>query len=415
MCISPGTNIPGHTEWKSRQVRESSIVIRDNFASAHVNPGTFKLEVEVFYQVNAKRIAKGSTNFTLTKELNGRLLVNGKPIPASGPQNKLIISAEDDTFITFQLWDPTHHFDNSLVNFFWFVNEVNYGQTKNATFKNKFTTLGINDVELSVIAYHSSNATSRNAAAMEQSKDKNHNEVTTSLSKIMQDSSGSSSSREKAPPSVKFGVFRLQLESKEAVTALNVSGETWLKQGELLDLSLHCDGSGPWEYCWSIKDSSYNITGNETCNDPSRLEDACVFPIIWYFRNFGAYTVFLQISNGVATTRKLVHINIYEIVRQIPVLFFVLPIVTGILALLITLGGFTFILALKKSYVSVEIADFDFVHQEEHATEKTFFERLRDSMVNAFNNSSDTVSNVSSISSRSIQPSAAGIHYGSIS
>ena len=64
---------------------------------------------------------------------------------------------------------------------------------------------------------------------------------------------------------------------------------------------------------------------------------------------------------------------------------------------------------------SIETADFDFNSPEEQLEYKTFWERLRDSMLNAFSNSSDDVSHVSSVSSRSIQNPVTSIHYGSIS
>ena len=71
---------------------------------------------------------------------------------------------------------------------------------------------------------------------------------------------------------------------------------------------------------------------------------------------------------------------------------------------------------LLQRNVAVETADFDFNCPEESQLEyKTFWERLRDSMMNAFSNSSDDVSHVSSVSSRSIQHPITSIHYGSIS
>ena len=69
-----------------------------------------------------------------------------------------------------------------------------------------------------------------------------------------------------------------------------------------------------------------------------------------------------------------------------------------------------------RKNIAIETADFDFnTADEEYLDErKSFFQRLRDSMMSTFNSSSDTVSHVSSVSSRSVQPTAVGIHYGSI-
>ena len=87
--------------------------------------------------------------------------------------------------------------------------------------------------------------------------------------------------------------------------------------------------------------------------------------------------------------------------------------ILGTLALFIGVVVYVF----YRRNLAVETADFDFNSPEETQLEyKTFWERLRDSMMNAFSNSSDDVSShVSSVSSRSIQHPITSIHYGSIS
>ena len=42
---------------------------------------------------------------------------------------------------------------------------------------------------------------------------------------------------------------------------VNVSGNNWLKHGELLNLTVHCNGTGPWEYCVAVYSGRYNVTG----------------------------------------------------------------------------------------------------------------------------------------------------------
>ncbi len=63
----------------------------------------------------------------------------------------------------------------------------------------------------------------------------------------------------------KKGVFRAGLRSLVPTTKLNVTGETWIKHGDLVDLIVSCDGSGPWTYCWRVVPANYNVTGNESC------------------------------------------------------------------------------------------------------------------------------------------------------
>ena len=53
--------------------------------------------------------------------------------------------------------------------------------------------------------------------------------------------------------------------STEPITQVNVSGNTWLKHGELLNLTVICSGSKPWGYCYEIHPGSYNVTGKDYC------------------------------------------------------------------------------------------------------------------------------------------------------
>ena len=79
-------------------------------------------------------------------------------------------------------------------------------------------------------------------------------------------------------------------------------------------------------------------------------------------------------------------------------------------------SGMMVLLVQHRNNTAVEEANFDFNDSADKQLEyKTFWERLRDSMMNAFGNQSDDISHVSSISSRSVQHPVTGIHYGSIS
>ena len=91
---------------------------------------------------------------------------------------------------------------------------------------------------------------------------------------------------------------------------MTVVGDVMLKHGKLVDLDLNCtgelsssvevyfftekyapsmmqktqlicQGTGPWLYCWHIMEKGYNITGNETCDDPQIMKRTCEFPILW--------------------------------------------------------------------------------------------------------------------------------------
>ena len=45
----------------------------------------------------------------------------------------------------------------------------------------------------------------------------------------------------------------------------------------------------------------YNISGNETCQQPQLLKTECEFPILWYFRQSDTYNVLVVINNDVSS------------------------------------------------------------------------------------------------------------------
>lgn len=70
-----------------------------------------------------------------------------------------------------------------------------------------------------------------------------------------------------------------------------------LKHGKLLRLNLQCDGSGPFNFCWSVKDPPYNVTGNETCLDSTETYDDCNIELVWYFRNNGTFDILAVVGS----------------------------------------------------------------------------------------------------------------------
>ena len=77
-------------------------------------------------------------------------------------------------------------------------------------------------------------------------------------------------------------------------------GAVWLKHGEILDLSVTCDGSGPWKYCHYIttqnSSASHNIS-NISCESSEMwlsedtISGKCIFNVRHWFRDNGAYSV----------------------------------------------------------------------------------------------------------------------------
>jgi len=389
---------PAH--WREQETNETSMNLTLTYSSKEYEAKSYTMTVMVFVTRPGgyrDKIAAAETRFELTKFLNGNLMAAGAT--PSEEQGEFVVTTGKDIDFNMHLYDPSHFLEDSKIQCFFSVNDTNYGQSHDRTFAYKFSKPGKSLVEVNVIAYMNSSRgerSSRSGISEERTMD-------------------SSSSTIVLPPSLKSGMFRTRVDARRPLTALNVTGNTWLKHGQLLDLEVTCDGSGPWRYCWSIKQNGYNVSGQELCLDPQSMVTDCSFPVVWYFREAGTYDVLLVLSNGVSIQRELVNINVYKIVRQPELVFIVVPIVGSMLAGLLVLIVLICFVRFRKN-IAIETADFDFnTADEEYLDErKSFFQRLRDSMMSTFNSSSDTVSHVSSVSSRSVQPTAVGIHYGSI-
>ena len=97
-------------------------------------------------------------------------------------------------------------------------------------------------------------------------------------------------------------------------------GAVWLKHGEILDLSVTCDGSGPWKYCHYIttqnSSASHNIS-NISCESSEMwlsedtISGKCIFNVRHWFRDNGAYSVIIVVTDGLTRIAKQVGINVY--------------------------------------------------------------------------------------------------------
>ena len=292
--------------------------------------------------------------------------------------------------------------DDAALTYYWFVNDTNYGPSTNNSFRFKFHPPGKYAVETIVMA---------------QKPGEKQDDPDMVLTGEEFRSMSSAQLRSNVAPSMKTGVFRTKLESRTPITNFNKTGEILIKAGQMLELNLTCDGSGPWQICWQItKEVPYNATGNETCGDYDvvTLTDSCSYPVTWFFRESGNHDILAVVDNGVSHVVQVIYAEMYNATHSPPISVVAVPITCSLLGFFgIGMGVITFYYCRKK--VAVETADFDFNSPEEQLEYKTFWERLRDSMINAFSNSSDDVSHVSSVSSRSIQHPITSIHYGSIS
>jgi len=359
-------------------------------------------------------IGESTITYKVTRDLNGEMVFSQK-IPSTSKDRNMIRSTEE-TELTVNFHDPSNYLEGARMQYYWFVNRTNYGPTENNSFINKFYPPDRFDVEVIIIAHIPGR---ENSEETDIKTVLNDTETRNMTSKELQDKVSEASRTGLRPPTLKTGIFQTTLVSWDPISKYNYTGETWINAGKLLRINLTCDGSGPWAACWGSRPVPYNTTGNESCSDPGMSEihtnsEHCIFPVYWYFRDAGVHNILALTSNQVSKDSKVILVNMYNSTVEPSMSVVAIPVISSLFGLCgIGAGMLTFYFWRKND--SIETADFDFNSPEEQLEYKTFWERLRDSMLNAFSNSSDDVSHVSSVSSRSIQNPVTSIHYGSIS
>ncbi|XP_050301040.1 uncharacterized protein LOC126739409 isoform X2 [Anthonomus grandis grandis] len=166
----------------------------------------------------------------------------------------------------------------------------------------------------------------------------------------------------------------------EPVSNITVSGNNWLKHGDLLSLNINCKGSQKMQFCVFIKDGLYNVTGNETCERYIDL-DKCDFPIKRYFNT--RKTIVIIIKNDVSIKVTSVAVTVYKVKQQAQLSVIVVPVAFSLVAVVTIVFGVAYYLQNRSRFI-VEVADFDFGQQYADMEYKTFKDRLKDSIINAF-------------------------------
>ncbi|XP_066250406.1 uncharacterized protein [Euwallacea similis] len=200
-----------------------------------------------------------------------------------------------------------------------------------------------------------------------------------------------------------YGYFQKSVTTKAPISNVSISGNNWLQHGELLSLQVNCKGSASMQFCYYFKAGLYNVTGNETCQQYSSL-DVCDFPIQRYFQD--QHTVIIIIKNDVSRKVTSVAVTVYKVKQQAQLSVIVVPVAFSIAAVIAIVFGVAYYIQ-NRSHFIVEVADFDFGPKYADMEYKTFKDRLKDSMVNAF-----TRDPIPSTSSEGPWPS--GHKYGSM-
>uniref|UniRef100_A0A1B6KZQ6 PKD domain-containing protein n=1 Tax=Graphocephala atropunctata TaxID=36148 RepID=A0A1B6KZQ6_9HEMI len=187
------------------------------------------------------------------------------------------------------------------------------------------------------------------------------------------------------PPDPKktYGYFSTKVDVKAPVNNVMVSGGNsfWLQHGDILNLSVSCNGSSPFLYCFQITEGEYNVTGNETCTHQQLISD-CQVTLPRYFHYAGSYTVLIIITNQVSKKITPVGVNIYEVKKHAQLSVIVVPVAFVAIAFTLIVFGTAYYLQSRHRY-TIEVADFDFA-QASDLEYMTFGQRLRAALNSAF-------------------------------
>ena len=120
------------------------------------------------------------------------------------------------------------------------------------------------------------------------------------------------------------------------ITNFTIHGATWFRHGNLLDLTVTCDGSPPFQYCWMFKYGPYNHTGNETC-EPA-LTTECSIHIYRYFES-GTYNLLFLLNNDVGRVFNQTGIHVYKTTTKPQLSIIIVPISFTLIAIVLIIFG----------------------------------------------------------------------------
>eukprot|EP00088_Acartia_fossae_P030900 TRINITY_DN31877_c0_g1_i7.p1 TRINITY_DN31877_c0_g1~~TRINITY_DN31877_c0_g1_i7.p1 ORF type:complete len:457 (-),score=62.77 TRINITY_DN31877_c0_g1_i7:863-2233(-) len=358
---------------------------------------TYTMKLIVFYKILYywEPLVSAQVRFRVSRSLLGSLAVRQNGTQTENMEGESVVDSVNNAEMVINFHDPHQFMKKALkIRYWWVIDEINYGQTNEPRFNYTFSTPGKHQVIATVTADFNSSSRELAPGHLKGQQEMGH----LKLREI----------------GVKMGLFQKNVISKAPITNVTILGEKNIKKGQLIDLNLSCDGTGPWGFCWYQVGKGYNITGNETCDDAIQTSNDCDFSIIRYYRNSDTYNLLVIVSNDVSSHLQVVAVTIYQVAKQMPLSIVIIPVTAAIAAIILLFSGIG-VYANFRSNLAVEVADFDFnAAEEEELQYKTFWERLRESFVAAFTSGDDSESEGSSVSGRrSVQIPGSGGHAGS--
>lgn len=324
------------------------------FSSSDHRSGVYNMKVAAYQMhfLTRQKVASGSCHFKLSRDIVGKIVLSqgGQTLP----DDQTFVSTNKTTEFTFELHDPSGFFSNSSNSLSW---KMDHGFSHYApSLQYNFTDTSRHVVTLVAVALVSR--------------------------------------PESLSPVVKIGSFSREVTPMDPITAVNVTGNFWLRRGDIVSLQVTCNGSSPYSYCWKYfpGNTTSQDTANLTCEEPITT-NICQFPLVHYFAQDGAYLIAIIISNMVQQKPyvKNIEAHIYDVSRKGLLSTIVLPITCSLMAIVILVSGAAYHVH-SRGRLHVEVADFDFQHTDLGLVEQTFWNRLlgscRDACVPACGSSS---------------------------
>uniref|UniRef100_A0A1B6FUN1 PKD domain-containing protein n=1 Tax=Cuerna arida TaxID=1464854 RepID=A0A1B6FUN1_9HEMI len=427
---SPGGSF--QFKWKDNAIPAHSKTVSGDFTASYwkvtypkdmYSPGTYEVQVEIsrwtifYWPVASQRLW-----FELTPLLNGGM--NLTQYNKSVVNNDVSSAAEVTHWISFTGPDQeflTKH--ATSIQTFWFVDCIYYGATSDLSFRYNYSDAAdkTRSIEALVVASFdpippptTTPAPTTTSTTTTLAPPTTANPQTTTTTKMMTTTIVATPSNNITavvqpnlkmgtnvseipilpyvclntsivPPDPKktYGYFSSKVNVKAPVNNVIVSGGNsfWLQHGDILNLSVSCNGSSPFLYCFKITEGEYNVTGNETCTQHMLITD-CQLTLPRYFHNPGSYTVLIIITNEVSKKITPVGVNIYEVKKHAQLSVIVVPVACVAIAVTLIVFGAAYYLQSRHRY-TIEVADFDFA-QASDLEYMTFTQRLRAALNSAF-------------------------------
>lgn len=182
------------------------------------------------------------------------------------------------------------------------------------------------------------------------------------------------------------GTCQKDIIVRDPISIFDPSGKLFLEHGELLDITIRFNGTGPFKYCEQFCHLERG-RGCEECSPDIWTKNNHV-NIVKYLRSVGNYTLRFVVDNYASRQAKSYSVKIFDTIRHqsTPIV----PIVCSISAVLILLTG-VLLHSKFNNTIPSETADFDFtrdsnfMEDEEFSfmdEEQSFFQRARSVLFN---------------------------------